>query len=296
MDALVSIIITTYCRPVPMLLRALDSARNQTHTKLEIIVVDDSPDSFDQRDAVQAAIEQLQDDRIVYIRHEKNMGACVARNTGIAAAKGQYIMYLDDDDELLPENVERRLAVFAQNPNLGMVYSRSYIVDSANGTQRETEQQLYRGYIFDKLILSNFIGPNALVKAECFEICGMFDPAFQSAQDFDMWLRVAEKYEMDYVDAPQIKIYIHAGERISTNYAKKVQGQEALNKKFIEYLRKHKKVYALRILRLALFYRLAGNKKKAWKMLFRAIKLNPLITVEEARRFWGTVYHLIRGK
>ena len=68
MDSLVSVIITTYCRPVQMLMRALSSARNQTYENLEIIVVDDSPATFAQREAVQEAIQSLQDNRVVYLR------------------------------------------------------------------------------------------------------------------------------------------------------------------------------------------------------------------------------------
>lgn len=295
-DALVSVIITTYCRPVQMLIRALHSVRNQTHSNLEIILVDDSPTTFDQRDAVQETIQSIQDDRIVYIQHEKNMGACVARNTGIAAAKGQYIMYVDDDDELLPDNVERRLRVFTENPDLGMVYSRSYIVDAVRGTQYETKQELRNGRVFDHLICNNFIGAFPLIKAECFETCGMFDPSFQSAQDADMWLRIAEKYKVGYVDAPLSKVYLHGGERISTNYSKKIQGLEALNEKFVDYLQQHKKTYALRIIKLVDFYILAGDRKTAWKKLIQSMKLNPLIMVEQSRLFFGTVYRLIRGR
>ena len=296
MDILVSVIIITYCRPVQMLLRAVNSARHQTYSNLEIIVVDDSPATFAQRDAVQEAIQSLQDIRIVYLRHEKNMGACVARNTGIAAATGQYIMYLDDDDELLPDNIERRLHVFAENPDLGMVYSRYYIVDTAKGLQWEPKQELHSGRVFDRLILDNFIGAFPLIKSECFSACGMFDSSFQSAQDYDMWLRIASKYEVGYVDAPLSKVYCHSGERISTNNSKKVQGLEALNQKFVDYLEQHKKVYALRVLKLVNFYVFAGDRKTAWKKIVQSVKLNPLIMIEQGHLFWGTVCHLILGR
>lgn len=293
MDVLVSVIITTYCRPVQMLMRALNSARNQTHSNLEIIVVDDSPETFDQRDAVQEAIQSEQDRRVVYLRHEKNMGACAARNTGITAANGKYIMYLDDDDELLPDNIERHLRVFLENPDLGMVYSRYYIVNAGNGTQQEISQELCCGYVFDRLIRNNFIGAFPLIKAECFTTCGMFDPSFQSAQDYDMWLRIAEKYEVAYVDAPLSKVYLHGGERISSNYSKKIQGLEALNQKFSDYLKRHKKAYALRVLKLAKFYVLAGDRKTAWRKIAQSIKLNPFIMVEQGHLFLGSVYGMI---
>src|SRR3990167_2546158 len=94
-----SIIITTKDRP-ELLKRALRSALNQTYKDYEIIVVDDCTPQF---------IPTLFDERVTWIRHEVNKGLSAARNTGIKAAKGEYIVCLDDDNELQPTFLEKTI-------------------------------------------------------------------------------------------------------------------------------------------------------------------------------------------
>ena len=117
---MVSAIITTYKREPSMVLRALDSIIAQTYRDIEIIVVDDSPADYSERDAVRLAIIKRQSENpdisIKYIAHEKNMGACVARNTGLDAANGEYVAYLDDDDEWLENKLEVQVNVLENSP------------------------------------------------------------------------------------------------------------------------------------------------------------------------------------
>lgn len=109
MGDLVSVIIPTYKRTFAMLSRAIKSVLSQSHKNIEIIVVDDSPSSFIDKDSIKRQVEKIPDDRIIYIQHESNQGACVARNTGIKNAKGDYVAFLDDDDEWLPDKLKLQL-------------------------------------------------------------------------------------------------------------------------------------------------------------------------------------------
>src|SRR5690606_27477811 len=93
-EPLVSVIIPTYQRP-KLLLRALHSVQRQTYQQLEILVVDDGS-----QDDTASVVRRLPDRRIRYLRHERNTGLpAAARNTGIRAADGACIAFLDDDDE-----------------------------------------------------------------------------------------------------------------------------------------------------------------------------------------------------
>ena len=152
------------------------------------------------------------------------MGACVARNTGLQEARGEYIAYLDDDDEWLPEKLEKQLKIMGKT-GVALVYcgclkindeTRVYLKDSVS-------PQYYRGYIFDELIKKNFIESTSfpLLRTECLRKIGGFDPLMQSAQDYDVWLRIAKEYEVDYVKEPLVLYHIHPDERISTNPQKK---------------------------------------------------------------------------
>jgi len=122
MSDLITAIIPTYKRPFKLLERALRSVLAQTYRNIEVVVVDDSPSTYQGRAEIAANIHL--DDRVTYIQHDAQKGACAARNTGLAHANGKYIAFLDDDDEWLPEKIElqyRRIGVpIAPRPGFSM--------------------------------------------------------------------------------------------------------------------------------------------------------------------------------
>src|SRR5258705_10332336 len=108
----VSVIIPTYNR-AECLRSAITNVLNQTFQDFEIVVVDDSS-----QDHTREVVNSLDDKRIKYIRHERNKGVAAARNTGVSNAKGDYIAFLDDDDEWFPEKLKKQCAVLeASSPS-----------------------------------------------------------------------------------------------------------------------------------------------------------------------------------
>ncbi|AGL03392.1 glycosyltransferase family 2 protein [Desulfoscipio gibsoniae] len=275
-ESLISVVIPTYKRPPPMVKRALESVINQSYKNIEIIVVDDSPADFAERGAVEATIKSLNDRRVSYIKHEQNMGGCAARNTGIEASRGKFIAFLDDDDEWLPEKLHKQMAKMT-GPSIGIVYCGYKIFDATTQTTRLIPGQNLVGSVFDDLILSNFIGSTSfvLVRRECFEECGLFDTAMRSSQDHDMWLRISLKYQVNFVDEPLVIYYAHDGERISTNPESKLQGIQAINKKYEDYLNTHRKAKSVRLMMLTPFYLLLGDRRKTIAIYWQSVKLAP---------------------
>jgi len=116
----VSVVIPTYNR-AQFIERCVCSALQQTYRDLEVIVVDDGSN-----DGTDIRIDNLKrtDSRLHFLRHDKNRGAQAARNTGIYAARGKYIAFLDSDNEWMPDKLERQLPLFENNNNkVGVVYS-----------------------------------------------------------------------------------------------------------------------------------------------------------------------------
>ncbi|MCD8368963.1 MAG: glycosyltransferase family 2 protein [Clostridiales bacterium] len=113
---LVSCVIPTYKRS-DMLVRAVNSVLNQTHKNIEVLVVDDNEPNDEYSIEVQEKINNIKDDRVHYVQQEKHINGAVARNVGIKAAKGEFVAFLDDDDEWLPEKIERQLVYLKQNPD-----------------------------------------------------------------------------------------------------------------------------------------------------------------------------------
>ena len=116
---LVSVIVPTYNR-AGTVVKAIDSILCQSHPRLEVVIVDDG--SSDNTSQVLRTAQQ-KDVRVVHYSNTRGKGCAGARNTGVSAARGEYIAFLDDDDEYLPDKIMKQLEVFAHNPRADVVVS-----------------------------------------------------------------------------------------------------------------------------------------------------------------------------
>lgn len=211
----VSVIIPTYKR-AHLLPRAILSVLNQTFEDFELLVVDDG--SVDDTRQVVARFQE-QDLRVGYIWKESSGGAASPRNVGIRRARGEYIAFLDDDDEWMPEKIEKQVALFARSTkeNLACV-GCSFLNINVNNGRVAAVHAPGRGNILRKLLEECFLLPSvALLKREVFNEVGLFDENTVPAEDQDMWIRLAQKYHFDFVNEPLCKRYIH-GENISDTF------------------------------------------------------------------------------
>ena len=109
MEPLVSVVIPTYKRPTD-LKRAVDSVLNQDYKNIEIIVVDDNNAGTSERAETETLMEQYAENtKVKYLKHDKNRNGSAARNTGWKSAKGKYITYLDDDDEISKSKIKKQV-------------------------------------------------------------------------------------------------------------------------------------------------------------------------------------------
>lgn len=279
----VSIILTTYKRRPEMVVRAVKSAINQTYTNIEVCVVDDSPNDYEHRDEVKQAILTLGDNRIQVIWHETNKGACVARNTAIHATNGEFVIYLDDDDEFLPEMVERRLTGFTDE-SIGLVYSKRYLCpNNDKGKMYVPKQLMVAGDIFKYTIQKNNIAAFPMIRRKCFDVCGMFDEVQLSAQDYEMWLRILQKFKANYIDEPLSIVHLHDEERITSTPYKAIQGTERICELYRSYYRKHLYAYHFRKQELCKLYTRVGERKKALVCIIKAFLFGPTDIIENMR-------------
>lgn len=116
MNHKVSVIIPTYQR-ADFLTRAIDSVLNQSYKSIEVIVVDDNPENSPYQNATEDIITRLykDDDRVIYIQNNQNIGGANSRNKGARIATGDYLCFLDDDDIYLPEKIEKQLKYMVEN-------------------------------------------------------------------------------------------------------------------------------------------------------------------------------------
>lgn len=277
---MVTAVITTYKRGPAMVLRALNSILQQTLKDIEVIVVDDSPDDYSFRDDVKAMVLEQRDIHkeveIRYIQHEKNLGACAARNTGLAAARGEYIAYLDDDDEWLPEKLEKQILLM-NDPDVALVYCGRLRQDDTTGKAIIEKTEYHRGDVFKSLLDHNFIGSTSfpLARTEALKGIGGFDILLKSAQDYDVWLRIAKKYSIDFNKEPLVIYHVHEGEQITSNPQLKIDGLERINEKYREYIDKDAKLWWIRNIGIAPYYAANGEKKKANSIWWKCVTKCP---------------------
>jgi glycosyltransferase involved in cell wall biosynthesis len=269
--AKVSVVIPTHNR-ADFLRGAVSSVLNQTYQNFEIIVVDDA--STDDTAKVVAAFN---DERIRFLRHDTNKGGSAARNTGILASKCDYIAFLDDDDEWLPEKLAKQMDVLLASPqDVGCVYTGCVDVDRTTGRVIGQQIPTKRGNLSKELLVKNCIGgaSSVLLKRDCFKKVGLFDESLPRSQDYDMWFRIANEFLFEYIQAPLFKYYLHES-RISTNLEAISAGLEILARKYKNFP-VAKKPYSDAYLDLGNMHCLAGDIKKGRKALFKALRLYPI--------------------
>ena len=215
---LVTAVITTHKRAPLVVERALKSILFQTHKDIEVFVVDDSPADYELRQDVKTMVESYSDKGVTYIAHEQCKGACAARNTGLAVANGEFIGYLDDDDEWLPNKIEEQLKGF-DSDDVALVYCGTRILYESTGTVTERNPSYVRGRVYDDLMRDNFIGSTSfpLIRTLALRAIGGFDIEMQSSQDYDVWLRLSKEFSVSYVSIPLVLYHFHEGEQITKN-------------------------------------------------------------------------------
>jgi len=229
----VTAIITSYKRDTEIVERAVNSILDQTFSDIEILIVDDNvPDS-----SYSADLKKLCEEKnIVYLTQNANKGACSARNYGIKHASGDYIGFLDDDDEWLPEKIEKQLAVFSKDPDVGLVYCRGNIVneETRKVTSIYNENNIKTDLSFQELLGKDYIGSTSqpLVRKECFENVGGFWEEQPARQDYEMWLRISQKYKIFGIKDILFNHNMHEGEQISRSSEKSFRGYKNILERY----------------------------------------------------------------
>lgn len=205
----VSIVIPTFER-ANLLRRLLQSIQAQTYSEYEIIVVDDHSANYD--DYV-ALIDQYSCvfSELTFLRNETNRGAPHSRNRGIHKAKYSLVALVDDDDEWLPQKLERQVEVFDCSPDhVGLVYTWTDIV------QREQRVPFYQsaiqGNCLSEILHDCFIpSPSVMARKKALLDVKCFDERLPSCQDWDLWTRIlARGYEVRVV--PEVLTLYHKQE------------------------------------------------------------------------------------
>lgn len=223
-DFQISVVVTTYERP-QRCKQAVRSVQAQTFEPAEIIVVEDASESD---------LEAWLDREIsgsTYIRHDENRGLAAARNTGFDHATGEYVAYLDDDDEWKPKRLERQVAVLeelssAERTNLGVVYCgverRTPNGETLSIALPENEGNLA---VSIQEVGASTYPSTFLFRTEALEEVGGFDESLPSSIDHDIWMQLAvADYEVRRVEDPLVITYVSDRSQMTSDTESRIEG------------------------------------------------------------------------
>jgi len=206
----VSVIIPKHNRAA-LVIEAIDSVLAQTYKDFELIVVDDGS-----TDNTQDALKGYAD-RIRYI-YQENQRRSEARNTGIKAASGEYIAFLDDDDLWLPQKLEKQVTFLDAHPGIGLVHTFTDAIDITGRIiekERKSRLQFYKksmklGYTYEGMSrFSALFVSSLMLRSRCLKNVGLFDPPTEAYEDWDFTLRFALEYRIGIIPELLVKFRIH---------------------------------------------------------------------------------------
>jgi len=275
----VSVIIPTYNRG-KYIKEAVDSVLSQAFQDFEIIVIDDG--STDNTREVLS----LYSDKIEYI-YQENKGISCARNTGIRCSNGEYIAFLDSDDMWLEDKLELQVRFLDKNRDVDMVYSGIYYFDEMFKINRDYFDLVkpYSGFVLKHLFLRNFIPcVTVIVRKKCFEKIGLFDETLVFSEDYDMWMRVAMYFKIDFINKPLARFRIHKDSMTAiVSDIKRYLDEIKVSNKILHFcptlrdelgISANKKIAALFFMLGTNFFK-KNDYSKARSNLFHSIKLYP---------------------
>lgn len=258
MSELVTVVIPTYKRP-HMLKRAILSVMNQTYSNIEIIVVDDNGKGTDSQIASERVIREF-GEKVRYIVHDVNCNGSAARNSGWKQATGKYITFLDDDDEIADDKLEKQVNCLENlDASWGACYTGYHMVRKGYTLKGLTDQE---GEVYHQALARNMYvgsGSNLLLRKSVVDEVNGYDPDFRRNQDIEFMARVFEHYKLAAVKEDLLTIHMEVRdaekpydfyEGVSQKYLEKFHDRlDALTPKI---RRKVRTVIALDRIRLAI--------------------------------------------
>ena len=194
---LVSVIIPTYNRGW-ILKEAIDSVLEQDFNDYELIVVDDG--SVDDTPTILKAYKNE-----ITVLRQANRGVSAARNSGIKAATGRLISFLDSDDLWLPRKLSTQVQFFNDHPQAVITQTQERWIRNGVRVNPKKRHHKFSGMIFERSLALCLVSPSAvMIKKSLFDTVGIFDESLPACEDYDLWLRISCRYPVHLIETPLI--------------------------------------------------------------------------------------------
>lgn len=266
-----SVIIPTFNR-VALLPRAVQSVLTQSFTDFELIVVNDAG-----TDETDVYVNSIEDERVVYIRKQVNGGHPAALNTGIRAARGQFVTLLDDDDEFLPGLLEKMNSAFEQaDDTVGFGWCGIRIVKDTPDGEVLVKEKIWRADNLDpKIAIGIGSGCALTLRKSCITDMELFDESFRSMADTEFFFRLAQQVRFLVLPEVLVKIHEHSAEHISRAGNQKAIAIESILERNANYLAYNPDLGIYFTRKAAIICYANGERERARRHLLNALRINP---------------------
>lgn len=200
MNGLVSVIIPTY-KGSDKINRAVDSVLAQTYENIEVIVVDDNGGGTQEQIKTASAMEKYDGKvNVKYIFHDINRNGAVARNTGIKASNGEFLCFLDDDDEYLPHKIESQVREFEKlDESYGMMVGSVKVIEG--NYESVSKGEFKKDFLYEYLShQADACSSTVMVRSRVLGTVKEWDESFRRHQDWEFFARVAASFNVFCID------------------------------------------------------------------------------------------------
>lgn len=223
-NSLISVIIPTYNR-AHLISRAIGSVINQTYTNWELLVVDDASE-----DNTEEVIKKISDSRIKFIKCKLNVGNAGARNAGIKNSIGEYIVFLDSDDEMMPDCLEVFFKLILKKPKTKFAFGDYQIYNTSTKITIKSSWKPDPSKSFlEELKIGT--GCGIIVKKAVFKEVGYFDERLRIAVDTDWLIRLNKVVSFEYIPKILMTIYAHDDDRVRNDKTELIKSYKIIANK-----------------------------------------------------------------
>jgi glycosyltransferase involved in cell wall biosynthesis len=290
----ISVIIPTYnhARYVSL---AIESVLAQTLSPHQIIVVDDGS-----KDKTEEILADYQD-KVIYVKQE-NQGVAAARNNGVEKSNGDYVAFLDADDEWFPQKLEKQVTVFERGKEIGLVHCGYVDIDREGNLLQEHIEGMFGSVAKEMLFFERPVilggGSGILIPRAIFEDVGGFDSRLSTSADWDLYFRIAQKWKVGFVPEVLLKYRLHESNMHGNIKLMRkdmlLAYQKAFGKNEDSELKKvRRKAYGRLHAVLAGSFYTVGQYEEIFPHILKSILFSPASAVELLKlpfRFWKLIY------
>lgn len=194
---------------------AIDSILAQSFTDFEFIIINDSS-----KDCTEQIVLSYHDDRIVYVKNERNLGVAETLNKGLKLAQGEYIARMDADDVSLPERLAQQVSYLDANRNTAVLGTGIELFGDAIPTQRRIFAQSPEQMKMDLFFSCGLAHPSVMMRRQVICTLGGYDASFEGLEDYELWCRVVRQYEITTLPEVLFRYRVH-GNQVTKNPSEK---------------------------------------------------------------------------